>query len=515
MRGAVAMNGQVSSTTALRLGIIGSALLAAGSFGAGATRNRGGMLDHLGLEFLAYGHARGLFNIAVVVGLLLLVAGWVAVGRRIVPERQGPADSAAAVVADRLSYARSALWSSTAPLLLAAPLMSRDVYSYLMQGAMVRDGFDPYSEGAAVNPGPYLLEVSHDWRNTTTPYGPLHLWIGNGVTSFVGENVMAGIICYKFISLAGFAAVAWAIPRIARRLGGDPALALWLGVANPVMLIHMVGGMHNESVMVGLVSLGLLACLNRRFVLGTVAVGVAVSLKATAAVTLPFIVWMAAHHYAPDGARHARRVGAFLVSGFAVVAVSVASVAGVTVASGTSWGWLEQISGNSKVVNPLSGATLAADAITPFIQLFDEEFPYNVVLSATRTAGSVLMLVGLVLMWWLFRQTERRNIMGMALAYMVAFVFNAVTLPWYFASALSVAGTFNPPRWLTRLTIGVSVIVALAFSGSGNHNFYNGTWMLVAVVIGWCAAAYVMPRTPGADGGSETRTARTPSPARA
>ena len=491
------MTARLSPTTALRLGAFGAALLMVGSFGAGATRNRGGVLAYFGLEFLSYGHARGLLDVALNAGLLLLVAGWVGAGRYVVDGRgeTGPRD--------RLRYARASLWSATAPLLLAAPLMSRDVYSYLMQGAMVRDGFDPYSEGAAVNPGPYLLEVSHDWRNTTTPYGPLHLWIGNAVTSFVGENVMAGIICYKFISLAGFAAIAWSLPRIAQRLGGDPALALWLGAANPVMLIHMVAGMHNESVMVGLVSLGLVACLSRRFLLGTVLVGVAVSLKATAAVTLPFIVWMVLRHYAPDGSRPARRVGVFLAGGASVVAVSVATVAAVTMGSGTSWGWLEEISGNSKVVNPLSGATLAAEAITPFIQLFDEEFPYNTVLGVTRTVGSVLMLAGLVLVWWMFRQNDRRNVMGMALAYMVAFVCNAVTLPWYFASALSVAGTFSPPRWLIRLTVGASVIVAFAFSGSGNHNFYNGVWMLVTLVLGWYAASCVLPRS------------KTPSPERA
>ncbi|WP_273413849.1 alpha-(1-_6)-mannopyranosyltransferase A [Corynebacterium appendicis] len=491
------MTARLSPTAAWWLGAAGAALMMVGSFGAGATRNRGGVLDAFGISFLSYGHGRGLLNIALTAGLVLLVVGWVAAGRFVLADRTEPG------VRDRFEFAKASLWSATAPLLLAAPLMSRDVYSYLMQGAMVRDGFDPYSEGAAINPGPYLLEVSHDWRNTTTPYGPLHLWIGNGVTSFVGDNVMAGIICYKFISLAGFATIAWAVPRIARRLGGDPALALWLGVANPVMLVHMVGGMHNESVMVGLVSLGLVACLSRRFLLGTVLIGVAVSLKATAAVTLPFVVWMALHCYAPEGTRLTRRVGVFMAACFAVVSASVATVAAVTLASGTSWGWLAEISGNSKVVNPLSGATLAAEAITPFLQLFDEEFPYNTVLGVTRTIGSVLMLAGLVAVWWLFRQNERRNVMGMALAYMVAFVFNAVTLPWYFASSVSVAGTFTPARWLTRLTVGLSVIVALAFSGSGNHHFYNVAWMLPALIAGWCAAAYVLPRS------------KTPSPARA
>ena len=481
------MSRKLSPQTALCLGTAGAALMFLGSFGAGATRNRGGVLDSFGLSFLSYGHARGLLDVALTLGLFLLVLGWITAGWHILSQHSA--------VKNRFEFARASLWSATAPLLLAAPLMSRDVYSYLMQGAMVRDGFDPYSEGAAINPGPYLLEVSHDWRNTTTPYGPLHLWIGNGVTTAVGDNVMAGIIIYKFISLAGFAAIAWAIPRIARRLGGDPALALWLGVGNPVMLIHMVGGMHNESVMVGLVSLGLVACLSRRFLLGTALVGIAVSLKATAAVTLPFIVWLVVHHYAPEKAQLPKRVGVLLLGGLSVVAVCVAVVAGVTVASGTSWGWLAQISGNSKVVNPLSGATLAADAITPFLQLFDEEFPYNTVLDATRTAGSILMLLGLVAVWWIFRQSERHAVMGMALAYMVAFLFNAVTLPWYFASSISVAGTFTPRRWLTRLIIGASVVVALAFSGSGNHRFYDGFWMLLVLIIAWFTTAYVLPRS--------------------
>ena len=458
------------------LGVVGSTLMMLGSFGAGATRNRGGALDALGWSFLNYGHARGLMDVALTTGLVLLVAAWVLLGS----ER-------------REKVVRTALWAWTAPLILAAPLMSRDVYSYLMQGAMVRDGFDPYSEGAAVNPGPYLLEVSHDWRNTTTPYGPLHLWIGDGVTTLVGDNVAAGLIVYKLISLVGFAAIALAIPRIAEHLGGNPALALWLGVANPVMIIHMVGGMHNESVMVGLVSVGLLACLRGRFAAGIVTIGIAVSLKATAAIALPFVVWMMLRRYAPEGTALQKRIGVFLASGIAVVGLSVAAVAAVTWGSGTSWGWLAQISGNSKVVNPLSGATLMADAVAPFILLIDETFRYNTILTGARTMGSLLMLAGLVAAWAIFRQSDRRAIMGITLAYQVAFLFNAVTLPWYFASSISLVGTFNPRPWVIKLTVAASVVVALAFMGSGNHRFYDGWWMLITVVAAWLAAKRPLP----------------------
>ena len=483
---------------ALPLGVAGASLMALGSFGAGATRNRNGILDALGIPFLAYGHARGLLDVCLTVGVALLVVAWLSTGRGVVLGQW------------RLHRIRTCLWSWIAPLLFATPLMSRDVYSYLMQGAMVRDGFDPYSEGAAVNPGPYLLEVSHDWRNTTTPYGPLHLWVGNGVTSLVGENVAAGLIVYKLISVAGFAAIAWAIPRIADRLDGDPALALWLGVANPVMIIHLVGGMHNEAVMVGLVSVGILACLHRRFMSGIAVIGVAVALKATAAIALPFVAWMMVNHYSPRRPGEpltARRVGAFAASGALVVSISVAVVAIITWASGTSWGWLAEISGNSKVVNPLSGATLLADAIAPLIQLFDEQFAYNSALSSARMIGSVLMLVGLVAVWAVFRQSDRRAVIGTTLAYQVAFLFNAVTLPWYFASSLSLVGTFTPPRWLIRLAVGASVVVGLSFTGSGNHRFYDAWWMMLAAILGFAAAYAVVPR----EGSSSGNDARTPS----
>ena len=99
-----------------------------------------------------------------------------------------------------------------------------------------------------------LLEVSADWRNTTTPYGPLHLGIGEVITRLVGDNITVGVILYRMVCLLGFAAIVWSIPRIARELGANPAFAQWLGVLNPLVLLHLIAGMHNEALMVGLVS---------------------------------------------------------------------------------------------------------------------------------------------------------------------------------------------------------------------------------------------------------------------
>ena len=487
----------------LPLGVVGALLLAVSSHGAGATRNRGGILEWLDLEFLGFGHGAALMGALFSVGLIAMVLAWVLLGRRVVTDRDRSDPG-------RHREARTTLFAWCLPLLFSAPILSRDVYSYLMQGAMVRDGFDPYTEGAAVNPGAYLLEVSHDWRNTTTPYGPLHLWIGEGITTLVGDNVAAGVVAYKVVSVLGFLAIAFAVERIARHLGGDPTMALWLGVANPVMVFHMIGGMHNESIMVGLVSLGLLACLNRRFLLGVALIAVAVSLKATAAIALPFIVWMATFHFSRTLTSWPRRVGVFVAAGFIGLVETIAVVWAVTWASGSSWGWLSEITGNSKVINPLSSPTLLAEIATPFFQLFAPDFDYNVVIGAVRPVFSVLMLLGLVATWWFFRGGDRRSVMGTAAAYQIAFLFSSVTLPWYVASSLSLVGTFTPPLWLVKFVTGASIVVALAFTGSGNHQLYNLVWILGTAIAAWVLTVYIFPldahRRPGFSGGPAPET---------
>ena len=487
----------------LTLGLIGSVVLTIASYGGGATRNRGGLLELLNMSFLSYGHGRNVMLLLFWVGMFLLVAAWIRAG------------FLQCVLKQELNW-QKILLAWLAPLVFAGPLASRDVYSYLMQGAMVRDGFDPYSEGAAANPGPYLLEVSHDWRNTTTPYGPLHLWMGEGVTTAVGNHVAMGVLVYKLLSLLGFVAIAWAVPKLARKLGGDPQLALWLSVANPVLILHLVGGMHNESIMVGLVSIGLVGILQRNVgtVIGGLAlIGAAVALKATAFIAVPFAVWLMMHHLAPSASSTlAKKIGAFLLSGFIAVSVNVAVVAGITWLSGSSWGWISEISGNSKVINPLAIPTLITDTVVPVVKIFAPDFSYNATLEFLRGIFAVFMLVGLVAAWWLYRHNPRRNIAGTALAYQVAFLFNSVTLPWYYASVLTLVGVFQPSDLVKRLATGGTVFLALAFSGDGNHQLYASWWVIATIALGWWAAEKIFPSRGQA---LDRVQSKTPSPVRA
>ncbi len=477
------------------MGVGGAALIAVGSYGGGATRYRGGIVSALGLDWITYGHGFFLFETIIWIGIALLVASWLMLGRELVFAKKlsGPDDAEGI-----LSVLNRNLIAWLVPLSLAGPVFSRDVYSYLMQGAMVRDGFDPYTEGAAVNPGPMLLEVSADWRNTTTPYGPLHLGIGDAITSVVGDNITVGVIAYRILCLIGFAAIAWSVPRIARALGGNVALAQWLGVLNPLVLLHLIAGLHNEALMVGIVSLALVAALEmeryRGAVVAAVAIGVGVALKATAVLALPFIVWIVLTRREPlaDFRSVVRRLPGLVGIGLALVAVMVATLAAVTWLVGSSWGWVSEISGNTKVINPLAAPSAVAGVISGIVFWFNEDITFNIIVSYARKVSTVIMLVGLVASWLYFRKSPRHNVAGMIAAYVVACVFNAVALPWYYASLLTPMGTIRPPRWVIQATVLFTFILSLSFAGGGNHRFYDFPWMIVITVVGWLVTGWLV-----------------------
>src|SRR6202789_1858548 len=145
------------------------------------------------------------------------------------------------------------------PLLIAPPMFSKDVYSYLAQSQICRLGLDPYKVGPATGLGlghVFTLSVPSLWRETPAPYRPLFLWMGRGISALTGENIVAAVLCHRLVVLLGVGLIVWATPRLARRCGVAEVSALWLGAANPLLIMHLVAGIHNEAPMLGLMLTG-------------------------------------------------------------------------------------------------------------------------------------------------------------------------------------------------------------------------------------------------------------------
>ena len=181
-------------------------------------------------------------------GAVMMALAWLMLGRFALGERR----------MSRSQLDRTLLlW--VLPLLIAPPMYSRDVYSYLAQSEIAIKGLDPYRVGPAPGLGldhVFTLSVPNMWRETPAPYGPLFLWIGQGISAITGENIVAAVLCHRLVVLLGVGLIVWATPRLARRCGVAEVSALWLGAANPLLIMHLVAGIHNEALMLGLMLAG-------------------------------------------------------------------------------------------------------------------------------------------------------------------------------------------------------------------------------------------------------------------
>ncbi|NLU81211.1 polyprenol phosphomannose-dependent alpha 1,6 mannosyltransferase MptB [Rhodococcus sp. HNM0569] len=345
-----------------RFGATGAVLMALGALGAGAQpvlQNPVQGLRLLGLPSRIPSAALAL----TMCGTVMVVCAWLLLGRFTIGGVH--ADS----VRRRLSRSQLdrtlLLW--ILPLSVAPPMFSKDVYSYLAQSEIAARGLDPYEIGPAGALGvDHVLTrtVPNIWRDTPAPYGPLFLWMGKGITWLTGENIVAGILLHRVLALAGVAMIVWALPRLARRCGVSAVSALWLGAANPLVLFHLVAGIHNEALMLGLMLAGVelaLRAIERNAPLrgtslllllsGVALVALSSTIKIPSLAALGFVGMALARRWGPS-------VRSVIQSALLLGAVTVVVTVGVSVASGLGIGWIHTLGTANAVRSWMSIPTL-------------------------------------------------------------------------------------------------------------------------------------------------------------
>jgi len=457
------------------LGCLGAALITIGGLGAGSTKQHDPVLESLHLSWMRYGHGLVLSSVLLWVGVALMLIAWLWLGRRVL----------AGDASEYTMVATTGFW--LAPLLLSVPVFSRDTYSYLAQGALLRDGLDPYAVGPIENPNPLLDNVSPIWTITTAPYGPAFIMIARLVTTLVGNHVIAGTMLLRLCMLPGLALLIWATPRLARHLSADVPIALWICVLNPLVIIHLMGGVHNEMLMVGLMTAGIALTFERHHVAGITLVAVAVAVKATAGIALPFLVWVWMRHLRER--RGYRPLPAFAAAGGASVLIFIAVFAVLSGAAGVGLGWLTALAGSVKIINWLTIPTAAANLIHAVGGLF---FPVNfyAVLQVTRLIGIVVIAVSLPLLWWRYRQNDRAVLTGIGWAMVVVVLFVPGALPWYYSWPLAVVAPLAQSRPAVAAIAAFSTWIMVIFKPDGAHGMYSWIHVLIATtcaMIAWYA----------------------------
>ncbi len=469
------------------LGCLGALLITLGGLGAGSTRIQDPVLDSLHLSWLRFGHGLVLSSVLLWAGVAVMLLAWLGLGRRVIE----------GTVSTYTLIATTGFWLT--PLLLSVPVFSRDTYSYLAQGALLRDGFDPYHVGPVDNPNTLLDDVSPIWAATTAPYGPAFILVAKLVTMLVGNNVVAGTMLLRLCMLPGLALLIWAAPRVAARVGGSAPAALYLAVLNPLVIIHLMGGVHNEMLMVGLVMAGIALTLERRQLAGITLVALAAAVKATAVIALPFLVWVWMRRLQQrdageptlepqDGQRGYPAPVAFLIAAASSAGIVVAVFAVLSALAGVGLGWLTALlAGNVKIINWLTVPTAAANLIHAVVGLF-AQVNFYAILHVTRIGGVAVIALMLPLLWWRSRRDDRAAVAGIAWAMLVVVLFVPAALPWYYTWPLAVAATVVRSPTAIAAIAAASTWIMVIFKPDGSHGMY--TWVHVIGATGCAVYAW-------------------------
>lgn len=465
-------------------GFAGAVLICLGSYGIADIPRRDSTLSDLGLAGLNYGHGRGLATVSFWVGLAIIVVAWIRLGRMF-------ADRSAGL---RLPQVRNAVLLWTLPLLFAAPLYSRDVYAYLAQGALYREGFSPYENGPAHYPGPLLDSMAQVWASASAPYGTLFMSLARGVTEVTGDNVVAGIAGIRLVLLPGLFLALWGAPRLAAHFGAGRRMALWLLLLNPMILIHLVGGPHVELLQIGFLVAGVALVARGRHVAGLVVLGLSVTTKVTAIIAVPFVAWMWLSHI------RARRevtprdyVGVFAATAAipTVVFVAVSAALG----QGLGIGWISGVGWSSRNINWLALPTLfgqlGAWLASPFAA-----WHVQPVLSVTRAIGYLLLAVILVGLWFWSRRDERTAMAGMVLGMLAMLLLEPATLPWYYSWMLCLLVAFTLPAWGRAVVAGSTVFLLMVVQPDDSILFYKPLDLLFVLILSLLAAAAILRPDP-------------------
>jgi hypothetical protein len=332
------------------------------------------------------------------------------------------------VLATAPKLGRRIVWAaiviSVAGFAAAPVLLSHDVYSYVDYARLgVVHGLDPYVHPPLAAPDdPAFAEVT--WTEATSAYGPLFTlltyplaWLPVGVAVAVLKGVAA-------LSVLGLALI---VSRLATWRGVDPLRAAAFVALNPLVLVHVVGGAHNDGLTMLLAMLSVAALLSARELSGGAALIAAIATKASATFLVPFALL---------GSTNRKR----LLTG------ALAAAAGIAIAAylAFDWDWMhgfglagENQDRTSYMSIPITTARLTGLDPDP-----------------VRLAAAILFAAAIAyLLAWTWRGGDwvRAAAWG-ALALLLA---TAWLLPWYLIWALPLAA-ISRDRPLQLLTLALT-----------------------------------------------------------
>jgi alpha-1,6-mannosyltransferase len=385
-----------------------------------------------------------------IIGLVLLGVGWIGlIGRA----ERAPISTRAKLIS---VVVVGALWC--VPVLLGPPLLSHDVYSYASQGEMARRGIDPTSQGPnALKRTRWVWQVDSIWRDAPAPYGPVAVEAGKRVVQLTGDDPARAIWGFRALAMLGVIMAGVGVASIARSSKQSAAVAVAVGIASPLVLLHLIGGSHNDALMMGLLALGVAAFQRHRRWLGLALVVLATGAKVTGAAGLVFLAW---NWFDDPDTPIWPRIRATLAVGVG----SVATLSIMSVFAGISVGWIAALKSTGSITSTFSVSTKLGFLVASGLQTIGIPISSDLSVALFRLAGIALALAICVVLLLRSPRLGMPRALGMSMIAVV--LLSPVVWPWYLAAGFALVAASGMGRWRPSYVVLIVAASAVVFPTS-------------------------------------------------
>jgi hypothetical protein len=354
---------------------------------------------------------------------------------------------------------------------------------------MMSHHISPYHYGPGVlGAAPSVSLVDPLWINTPAPYGPLFMEADGVLTQVSGHHELPDLVLLRLLAIVGVALIALAVPTLARSLGRDPAYVFTFAVLNPVSILHLVGGAHNDALMLGLLAAALALAKRGRPVAGIVVCALAAAVKVPAAIGIIYIGW----EWMGPGVPVRDRVRPLVTAGL----ISAVVMGALSVVTGLGWSWVLNLATPGTVRSWVAPSTGAGIVLTDIAHVLHIGIPLHVTLSMTRLLG--LGVAAGVGVWLLLRVERFGTLHAMGITMLLVVALGPVVQPWYLSWGLVLLAPVAVGRVRT-LIIGASVASAFIGLPGGRQlvvDLLHANPLTVAVSLLACLAVLTVPLTP-------------------
>ncbi|MFT4108308.1 polyprenol phosphomannose-dependent alpha 1,6 mannosyltransferase MptB [Propionicimonas sp.] len=354
-----------------------------------------------------------------------------------------------------------ALW--TLPLLVVPPVLSPDAVLYADLGWTLSTGANPYHVGLATSGGPFAAYVDPLWAGSGVAYPPLTLRLNELVVTATGAQPYWSVVAMRVPAVLAVAAMLVLVPRIATLLGLPRRGAVWLGVLNPLLVLHFVGAAHNDAPMVAASLAAVWVALRWRsgwpaLVVAPLLVGVAMAFKQQGGLT---VIAVAGLPVAATLARLplARRLWLLGWRTAVATAVALAGFVAISLGSGLGFGWTEWLDLMGLAGTPAPLALLSKGGAILWAHAGGSYTGFLVV------AGRVGTVILLLVLAWIGVRFADRPLSLVAWGSLAVAVLGQALHPWYLPWSLALLGLVPLSRrqryWVFGFAIAFCVWNAL------------------------------------------------------